>query len=79
MQFYQKIREIRNERRITQQEIANILAISKQHYSLYERGNREMPMHHFITLAKFYNVSLDYLAGLIDEPRELTPNEKENQ
>ena len=38
---------------------------------MYETGKREMPMHHFITLAKHYNVSLDYLAGLTDIPRKL--------
>lgn len=32
----------------------------------------ELPMHHFITLAKYYNVSLDYLGGLIDNPRKLS-------
>lgn len=38
-------------------------------------GKRELPMHHFVTLAKFYNVSLDYLAGLTNEPRELYKDE----
>ena len=55
----------------TQPDIANVLGISQQHYSMYERGERELPMHHFMTLARFYNVSLDYLAGLIDTPRKL--------
>ncbi len=42
---------------------------------MYEMGKRELPMHHFVTLAKFYNVSLDYLAGLTNEPRELYKDE----
>ena len=54
-----------------QTEIAKILGMQQTEYSRYERGERELPMHHFITLARFYNVSLDYLAGLIDEPRSL--------
>lgn len=55
----------------TQADIADLLGISQQHYSMYERGDRELPMHHFITLAKYYNVSLDYLAGLTDKPKKL--------
>ena len=45
--------------------------ISPQYYSMYERGERELPMHHFVTLARYYNASLDYLEGMIDTPRKL--------
>ena len=48
-----------------------MLKITRQQYQLYESGKRELPMHHFITLARYYNVSLDFLAGLIDMPRKL--------
>lgn len=71
MYYYQRLRDLREDADKTQAETADILGISRQHYSLYERGDRELPMHHFITLAKFYNVSLDYLAGLIESPRKL--------
>ena len=71
MYFYSKIRDMREDADRTQADIADLLGISQQHYSMYERGERELPMHHFRTLAKFYNVSLDYLAGLIDTPRKL--------
>ena len=54
-----------------QAEIAMLLKITRQQYHLYESGKREMPMHHFVTLAKFYNVSLDYLAGLTDVPKPI--------
>jgi len=54
-----------------QTEISEYLGITQTQYSRYERGERELPMHHFIKLAKYYNVSLDYLAGLIDTPRKL--------
>lgn len=71
MHYYQRLRDLREDSDKKQDEIANLLHISRQHYSMYERGERELPMHHFITLARFYNVSLDYLAGLIDTPRKL--------
>lgn len=48
-------------------QIAELLGIDQRVYSIYETGKREIPLHHFITLAKFYNVSLDYLAGLSKE------------
>ena len=71
MYSYQRLRDLREDADQKQAQIAEVLGISRQHYSLYERGERELPMHHFITLAKHYNVSLDYLAGLIDIPRKL--------
>ncbi|SDA09218.1 DNA-binding transcriptional regulator, XRE-family HTH domain [Ruminococcus sp. YE71] len=64
MYFYQRIRDIREDSDLSQQQVADILNITRQQYQLYESGKREMPMHLFIELAKFYGVSLDYLAGL---------------
>ena len=69
--YYQRLKDLREDADKTQENIANILGISQQHYALYESGKRKLPMHHFITLARFYGVSLDYLAGLIDRPRRL--------
>ena len=69
--IYRRIKDLREDADKKQVEIANLLNTTIQQYSRYERGERELPMHHFITLARFYNVSLDYLAGLIDEPRRL--------
>ena len=71
MYYYQRLRDLREDADKNQEKIAQILSISRQQYSLYERGERELPMHHFRTLARYYNVSLDYLAGLIDTPRKL--------
>lgn len=64
--FYQRLKDLREDgdRVITQQEIADLLRTTQQTYSLWERGDREIPFHHVITLAKFYKVSIDYIAGL---------------
>ena len=63
---YQRLRDLREDREtpLKQQDIADLLNTTQQTYSLWERGDREIPFHHVITLAKFYNVSLDYIAGL---------------
>lgn len=71
MYFYQRLHDLREDREKTQAEIAELLGTAREQYNKYELGRQELPMHHFITLAKFYNVSLDYLAGLIDMPRKL--------
>lgn len=73
MFYYQRLRDLREDADRTQADIAELLNTAREQYHKYETGKQEMPMHHFITLAKFYNVSLDYLAGLIPEPRELYP------
>ena len=71
MYVYQRLRDIREDNDKNQEAIALVLNISRQQYQLYESGKRELPMHHFITLARYYNVSLDYLVGLIDAPKKL--------
>ena len=71
MYVYQRIKDIREDSDKKQEDIALVLNITRQQYQLYESGKREMPMHHFVTLAKYYNMSLDYLAGLIDKPKNL--------
>ena len=71
MYIYQRLKDTREDSDKKQGDIASVLNITRQQYQLYESGKREMPMHHFVTLAKYYNVSLDYLAGIIDVPKKL--------
>ena len=71
MYTYRRLKDIREDSDKKQEDIALILNITRQQYQLYESGKREMPMHHFITLAEYYNISLDYLVGLIDTPKKL--------
>ena len=70
MEFSLRLKDLRGDAEKTQKEIAAVLKISQQQYELYENGKREIPLRHFITLAKYYNVSLDYLAGVSDTPRK---------
>ena len=72
MKFYNRLRDARDDAEKTQSDIAKLLNTTTQQYSRYERGERELPMHHFVTLSRYYNLSLDYLAGLIDTPRKLS-------
>ena len=69
MNYYERLRDLREDSDMKQREVADVLSISVQQYSLYERGDREIPFHHVITLAKYYNVSIDYIAGLTNIKR----------
>ena len=51
--------------------MAKIILTSQSYYAQYENGKRELPFSRAIELAKFYNVSLDYIAGLIQTPERL--------
>lgn len=68
---YHRLRDLREDRNdvIKQQEIAELLGTTQQTYSLWERGDREIPFRHVITLAKYYNVSIDYIAGLTNKKK----------
>lgn len=59
-----RIRDLREDSDLTQSKVAALLMCDQSLYSKYERGEREIPLRLFITLAEYYNVSLDYLAGL---------------
>lgn len=61
---YQRIRELREYNNLSQKQIADILYMHKTTYARYETGEREIPFNVAIMLATYYNVSLDYIAGL---------------
>ena len=62
-----RIKDLREDRDLTQSEIANYLHIKQNTYSQYENGQRQLPLSHLIALAKFYKTSTDYILGLTNE------------
>ena len=63
-----RIRDLREDRDLTQKEIAEYLHIKQNTYSQYENGQRQIPIDFLILLAKYYNTSTDYILGLTDNP-----------
>ena len=63
MKYNERIREIREDNSLTQQEIADLLHIGQRTYSDYESGKTRIPIDNLLILAKFYDVSLDYITG----------------
>ena len=71
MKYYQRLRDVREDADKTQSEIASLLGTRQQQYSRWENGEWQMPIECYKTLARFYNISVDYLAGLVDTPKKL--------
>ena len=67
--IYKRIRDLREDKDITQKEISKILNCSQQVYSNYELGQRDIPTYILIELSNFYNVSVDYILGITDNPK----------
>ena len=63
-EYWDIIRELREDRDLTQADIAAVLQTTQQVYSRYEKGINQMPIHHLKTLCQFYRVSADYILGL---------------
>ncbi len=72
--LYRRIRDLREDRDLTQREMGEILMCSQRVYSDYERGVLDIPTEILIRLADFYNVSTDYILGRTDDPT--APKEK---
>lgn len=74
--YMKRLKELREDNDLLQKQIAITLGITRQQYGLYESGERNIPIDKMITLAKFYNTSLDYITGITNEkkpyPRALT-------
>lgn len=69
----ERLADLRKDRGLTQQELADILNLTKYNISAYERDYNEAPDNVKIALATFFNVSVDYLLGLTDRPNPYEP------
>ncbi|MBQ7097337.1 MAG: helix-turn-helix transcriptional regulator [Clostridia bacterium] len=69
MAYYPRLKDLREDKDLTQQEVAKLLFTTQQQYSLYEKGYRDIPTTALTTLARLYNVSTDYILGLTDNPK----------
>lgn len=66
---YKRIRDLREDKDLTQKQMAQELNCSQQVYSNYELGQRDVPTDILIKLALFFDVSVDYILGISDTPR----------
>ena len=68
MQYCKKLRDLREDNDLKQEDVAKILNITKQAYGRYENGARKLSIEDLIKLCDFYNVSADYIIGRTDTP-----------
>ena len=68
MQKYQRIRDLREDADLTQKQVGEAINVPQRTYAYYENGQRMVPPQVLCALADFYNVSVDYILGRVDEP-----------
>lgn len=71
---YKRIRDLREDKDLTQKQLADALFMHLTQYRRYETGEREVTLELAITLSKFYNVSVDYIAGTTDKMKIFSKN-----
>ena len=69
MHYIRRIRDLREDADLTQQQVASVFGTSQTMYARYERGANELPIHHLIKLCSLYKVSADYILGLSDRKK----------
>lgn len=67
--YYPRLKDLREDHDLSQQQIADLLGMKQPQYSRYERGLRDIPTDVLIRLAQFYHTSTDYILGLTNNPR----------
>ncbi|MCL2433244.1 MAG: helix-turn-helix domain-containing protein [Clostridia bacterium] len=65
--YQDRIRALREDSDLTQEQVAGVLGTSQTMYARYERGANEMPIRHLLTLCKYYGVSADYVLGFSND------------
>lgn len=70
IKYYQRLRDLREDKDLNQTQIAIVIGTSQSYYAQYENGKRQIPFDRIIELAKFYNISIDYIAGLTNDKRK---------
>ncbi|MBQ2898299.1 MAG: helix-turn-helix transcriptional regulator [Oscillospiraceae bacterium] len=68
MGYYKRIRDLREDHDLTQRQVAEYLKMPQPQYYRYESGYRDIPTDMLISLADFYNTSVDYILGRTDDP-----------
>lgn len=64
--FFRRMRDLREDHDLRQEDVAEVLGISQTVYSRYERGFQTIPVVHLLKLADYYHVSTDYILGRTD-------------
>ncbi len=70
--FLEKLKGLREDNDLTQQQVAEYLGTSQTMYARYERGANELPLRHLVTLCRLYNISADYLLETKPDRRRKT-------
>jgi len=65
--YYRRLRDLREDHDLTQEQVASYLGMKQSQYSRYERGVRDLPTDILIRLARYYKTSTDYLLGLTNQ------------
>ena len=68
--YLKRLRDLREDHDLTQQQVAEFLGTSQTMYARYERGANELPIHHLISLSKLYHCSTDAILGLSPTPEK---------
>ena len=71
-----RLKELREDRDIRQQTLAEYLHVRQNTYSQYENGQRQLPISQLIQLAQFYQTSADYILELTDEMQPYPPSKR---
>ena len=71
MNYRQRLRDVREDRDLTQEQLGRIINKSQQGYNHIEAGRAELKIDDLVKLCRYYNLSADYLIGLTDTPRPL--------
>jgi transcriptional regulator with XRE-family HTH domain len=67
--YFRRLYELREDRDLTQKEVAEYLSMQPNVYRRYEKGLREIPVWAVVKLARYYKTSTDYILGLTDDAR----------